>query len=154
MIAPQSSGSHLKVSPRDIALALIAILYASSAVLKLTALTQLNDSIGSAGLFPARWSGPIGILTIAAELTAALLIVIPLVRSKGIFLAQCLSALFFGYSLWRFYQDIPVPCSCFGPLFTVPPLAMVLLNVVILTVLTLISHSYAGLSESQHTTLP
>ena len=74
-----------------------------------------------AGLTPSGWDKPVAYALIAVELALAALLVLRPTARLGAAGYAALSSVFFGYSLWRWWQDIKAPCGCFGLLLRLVP---------------------------------
>lgn len=73
----------------------------------------------------AHW---IGMAIIAVELVAVAGLWFARTRPFSLHLFVGLCSLFIAYSAWRWTQNIPVPCSCFGALFKMSPAQSIGLN--------------------------
>jgi len=80
-------------------------------------LYTLRDFAGNvANLVGTGWSWPVTILVVAAELLAALLLIVPRTVRLGGALAALLLVAFAGYALFYVYvqHGEPLECGCFG----------------------------------------
>ena len=100
---------------------------ALAAILAVAAYTKIKDpaeiiaTVGRAGLTPSPWDKPIAYSLIATEILLALLLLPRPTARLGAVGYAGLSSVFFGYSLWRGWQDIKAPCGCFGLLLRLEP---------------------------------
>ena len=92
-------------------------------VLKALDIHELQLSIYASGLVGLDLTPWVAKAVVATELLVALGLWIPRTAVVAATGSALLSALFMGYSAWRWYFGIQVPCHCFGPLFTMPPTA-------------------------------
>lgn len=106
----------------------IALVLGTAAFAKLTEIDHFEESIRLTQVLPGALVGPAARLIIAIELLVTVALLFRPIRRAGLLLVQVLSAVFFGYASWRFYQDIRVPCSCFGALFKIPPAGSMLIS--------------------------
>ena len=100
---------------------------ALGAILAVAAYTKIKDpaeviaTVGRAGLTPSPWDKPIAYAIIGTEILIALLLLARRTAPAGALGYAGLSSVFFGYSLWRGWQDIKAPCGCFGLLLRLEP---------------------------------
>ncbi len=107
----------------------ISLVFGAAALLKMGDIHQLRLSVHASGLIPLNWVPTVAVIVIVLEFFAAILILLPKVSFVGAWVASLLSALFLGYSFWRMYYGITVPCQCFGPVLTMSPAISSLLSV-------------------------
>ncbi len=98
-----------------------------AAILAVAAYTKVKDpaeviaTVGRAGLAPSPWDHAIAYAVIGAEIALALLLLPRPTAKLGAAGYAGLSSVFFGYSIWRWWQDIKAPCGCFGLLLRLVP---------------------------------
>lgn len=123
-----------------------------SAVLGVAAYTKLKDpaevitTMNRSGLFPTSWDHATAYALVTVEIVLALAL---LVRNSAVVAlagSASLASAFFGYSLWRGWQDIKAPCGCFGLLLRLEPWQGALLST-LMCVLSLVAMK-SLLSES------
>ena len=95
----------------------LASVLATSGYFKAVDFAELEATLARSQLLLPGWEPSSGVALICAEIVTAALLLMPRTARSGLFAAAGLSSLFFGYSLWRIYQDISTPCGCFGFLF-------------------------------------
>ena len=98
-----------------------------AAILGFTAWAKIKDpaevvaTIGSSGLFPSSWDRAMAYAIIVVEAALALAVIPRKSAIVGLGAYASLSSIFFGYSVWRWWQDIKAPCGCFGLLLRLEP---------------------------------
>jgi len=98
----------------------LAALFLFTAAAKLWILPKFAGNVGelisSANLNYQRWQWPITIAVIAAEIIAALLLIIPRTVRFGAILSALLLIGFSGFALYYVYalHGEPLECGCFG----------------------------------------
>lgn len=102
-----------------------------SAFSKLSQPKELLATLNASGLVTPNLILPLAYLLIAAEVIVALFMLIPVFNRMGFMLCALLSSVFFSYSIWRWFQDIRTPCSCFGVLLKLAPWQSLILSVVL-----------------------
>ncbi len=121
---------------------LLAGVFATAAIAKLQSFSQFERTLDASRLIPTGLIPTIGHSLIALELTIALGLLVPFLQPTllrvSLRLAMLLSATFLSYSGWRLVERIPVPCSCFGPLFKMTPPESILLNLGLLLIISLL----------------
>lgn len=116
---------------RGRALAIAAVL-AFATIGKITAFEDSVASVSQTHLASPGLSGPIVIAVCSAEAMIALaLLVEGRTRAVAFQLAAFLFAAFAGYSAWRMWMGIHVPCSCFGLFLRLPSGAMAALSAIL-----------------------
>ncbi len=96
--------------------------FAAAAVLKVNSLPEIEATIAGARLLPDSWIKMASISLIFAEALISLGLAIRWSRRCALHGAALLGGLFFGFSLWRWHQDLKVPCNCFGILLQLNPI--------------------------------
>lgn len=101
---------------------------ALAAILAVAAYTKIKDpaeivaTMGRSGLVPSAWDHAASYALVAVELLLALAVLLPKrIAVPGLAAYAALSSVFFGYSLWRGWQDIKASCGCFGLLLRLVP---------------------------------
>jgi hypothetical protein len=121
---------------------LLAVIFAGAALAKLQGLHELESTLLAARLVPVGLVRLAAISLIVVELATAACLLAPRLRSSGLQLAALLLCLFIGYSAWRWWQNIPIPCHCFGALFKMAPWLALLLNLGLLGLtISLLAHA-------------
>jgi len=124
-------------------------------VFALAALTKTLDfgefavTLRRSMLLPEQFVPVVGVALILIEVSAALLLAGRYAR-QGALAALTLSCVFFGYSLWRWLQDISAPCSCFGVLFRLAAWQSTILCVVLAAIATWITVALSAGYAVQH----
>lgn len=123
---------HSPSSRRDILAMVATVLLAApllvAAGFKLDDQQNFRDVIQASKLAPIEaidfisWSVPI------IEILIAFALAIPRFRVLGLRSAVWMYAFYAAYNGWRIIRGIGVPCSCFGPLFTISPAAVLALD--------------------------
>lgn len=127
----------------------IAAILTTAAAAKLSSFREFESTLlVSRLLFPGAVS-LFAALFIITEFALAASLFIRAQSSAPLQVTQFLFCLFLSYSLWRWWQNIPVPCSCFGPLFTLHPGAGILLNFSLLSLAMALEGSTRRLTRSQ-----
>jgi len=85
------------------------------------------SSLVPAGLIPVAAVGMIGL-----ELATALGLILQTSQTLPVVTARLLFCTFISYHVWRCIMHTPVPCHCFGALFTLPPLQGIALSAFLL----------------------
>lgn len=107
--------------------ACLPVRLALAAILGVAALTKVRDpseviaTVGRAGLTPSTWDKPLAYTLIGVEILLAVAVLLRRTAVPGLAGYAGLSSIFFGYSLWRGWQDIKAPCGCFGLLLRLVP---------------------------------
>lgn len=118
---------------------LLAGVFATAAVAKLQNFNQLERTLTVSRLIPTGLVPMVSCLVIALEFTIALGLMVPflqpVLQKMSLHLAMLLSVTFMSYSAWRIVERIPVPCHCFGKLFTMTPPESILLNLGLLALI-------------------
>lgn len=100
---------------------------ALAAILGVAAWTKAKDpaevitTIRNSGLLPSAWSDQAATAVFAVEALLALAVLPRRTAPLGLSGYAAFSSLLFGYSIWRWWQDIKAPCSCFGLLLRLEP---------------------------------
>ena len=98
----------------------LAALFLFTAIAKLailqTFVQKMGELLSSSGFDYQRWSWPVTIVVIAAEIVTALLLILPRTVRIGALLAAVLLMGFAGYALYYVYalHGEPLECGCFG----------------------------------------
>ena len=98
----------------------LAALFLFTAIAKLailqTFVIKMGELLSSSGFDYQRWSWPVTIVLIAAEIVTALLLILPRTVRIGALLAAVLLVGFAGYALYYVYalHGEPMECGCFG----------------------------------------
>lgn len=110
----------------------IAAVLGFAAIGKITAFEDSVASVSQTHLASPGLSGPIVVAVCCTEVIVALSLLCG-VRGRAIaFLASALLfAAFAGYSAWRMWMGIHVPCSCFGLFLRLPSGAMAALSAIL-----------------------
>ena len=105
-----------------------------SAVFLLAATAKIRDyesfeiTLNKSQLLGNGYAHWVGALIIAVELIAVAGLWFSGTHSISLYLITGLCCMFIGYSAWRWAQNIPVSCSCFGTLFKMAPWQSIVLN--------------------------
>lgn len=119
----------LIVSKKAVAVSVVfSTLFAFSALVKGLNFSELEDVLAKSILVPRLLVPYASLFAIAAELALAVSLAIPRTRVVGLRLAIWLISFFLAYSLWRSREGISAPCGCFVGVFTLPPIAMALVD--------------------------
>lgn len=100
---------------------LISLIFATTAVAKAMDLHEFQLSILASNLFGMELVPYIAKAIVALEFLVVVGIWVPKTASLSAIGGALLSGLFLGYSAWRGYYHIEVPCHCFGALLKMPP---------------------------------
>ena len=82
---------------------------------------ELVTTLQRSDLVPMGWESGVALGIVTLEGILAISSMFGRIAHLWFTVSAGLSALFFGYSLWRMYQDIHAPCGCFGLLFRLEP---------------------------------
>jgi uncharacterized membrane protein YphA (DoxX/SURF4 family) len=111
---------------------LLAFVFLVAGAVKIYSIDQARDTIATAHLVPPGSEQAVAVILIALELAAGIGLLIPNHYRASLYLALGLSSLFTSFSVWKWYRDIPIPCSCFGPLFKLTPIQSLAFDLVLL----------------------
>lgn len=114
---------------------------------KATDLEELVATIQRSSLVPPNWEHSVALALVGFEALLSCLLLIGRLARASLPIYAGLSSLFFGYALWRWYQDIQAPCSCFGVLFRLEPWQSLPLTV-LMTVTALLGLRFLDRSSS------
>ena len=115
-----------------VAKAVLASVFAVAAIAKASAFSQFQSSLLVSRLVPVNLTGFAGTFVICVELGICVCLFMPRFQ-RGALLAYMIATCFFiSYSLWRWIEKIPVPCTCFGVLLKMEPYQSIALNVCLL----------------------
>lgn len=138
---------------RFVARLLLASVFVTAATAKLQSFEQFDRTLNASRLIPVGLTSTVGYSLIALEFTVALCLLVPFLQpalqKMSLQMAMLLSATFLSYSGWRIVERIPVPCSCFGPLFKMTPPESILLNLGLLLIISLLLN---GMDAPAHRT--
>jgi hypothetical protein len=126
----------------------VAGIFVTAAISKLFTFSGFVSSIDSSLLLGRPASSMIAGLVIALELCSIFLLVSRL-RPTIAILVTGLCGAFIGCSAWRWSEKIPNSCNCFGILLTMPPWAMILLNLFLLVALTWLRQATDSLRKAK-----
>jgi uncharacterized membrane protein len=121
---------------RFMALFVLFVIFTTAAVSKALSFSQFKSTLIVSRLIPLDLVVPFGIAIIVIELSVSLGLCVPAWRKPALQMALVLVCTFFSYSVWRWMQNIPIPCTCFGPLLKMPPYQSLLLNLFLLSLVT------------------
>lgn len=108
---------------------LIALLLGFSATAKSLNLDDTVDALAQTQLLPLSLLRPFVILLVAVEYALGIGLLIYWKSSITLLCSSSLFAMFAGYSALRHFQDLKVPCSCFGIYLRMPLSVSLLLSV-------------------------
>ncbi|HLH81524.1 MAG TPA: MauE/DoxX family redox-associated membrane protein [Chthonomonas sp.] len=106
----------------------IGVLYGLAAIAKLQSFSNLVDTVRIAQLIPEGWVVLFAKALLFVEVCIALGCLYSPTRLIALKTALMLSGVYLGYGLWRLIEQIPVPCTCFGVWFKMPPFLEIVLN--------------------------
>ncbi|MBI1335024.1 MAG: DoxX family membrane protein [Armatimonadetes bacterium] len=92
-----------------------------AAITKVQHPQEIIATIDRSGLFPPLLVKVVAYSVIFVELLISVLLMLRKTLSFGFVTYAGFSSLLFGYSLWRWLQDLKAPCSCFGALLKLAP---------------------------------
>lgn len=110
----------------------LAAIWVTAGVTKLTLIDQFKDVVktiipGLRAMAPA-----ICFIVIGCEVLTAVTLLVPRSRQIGMILTCALSAAFAAVNLIRINEGIHAPCSCFGKIFVMSPVAALVLDIAML----------------------
>ena len=114
----------------------LAIVFGTAAAAKIQGFNDFESTLVASLLVPQGWTRFGAVLIVTLEVVLTIGLFIPTLRKSSLQLLAAMVSVFIGYSLWRGIQHIPLPCHCFGALFTMTPLQSVLLNLGLLSLIT------------------
>lgn len=133
---------RLRPSSVGLGCALLALIFVTAAWAKIGSMDELEATLIASRLVPVQFARLAAVTLLVVELATAVCLLIPRLRPSGLQMTALLLSLFIGYSAWRWWQNIPIPCHCFGTLFTVAPWQALLLNLGLLALtLSLLAHT-------------
>jgi uncharacterized membrane protein len=121
--------SSFRMSRFQLMCALLALVFATAGLAKLQRFSEFEDTLLASRLVPLGWVRLAATALIVLELAVAASLFVPRTRTTALQTAALLICVFIGYSAWRWWRDIPIPCHCFGALFTLAPWQALLLNI-------------------------
>jgi hypothetical protein len=124
----------------------LALVFGTAAAAKIQGFNNFESTLIASLLVPQGWTRFGAVLIVTLEVVLTLGLFIPTLRKSSLQILAAMVSVFIGYSLWRGLQHIPIPCHCFGALFTMSPLQSVLLN---LGLVSLIAWLLACLEEKR-----
>jgi hypothetical protein len=110
--------SYRRALPIRLALGAILLL---AVVGKLGGLDELVITLQRSSLVPPMWERSTAISLIAMESLLVGVLLFGSIATLSLAASAGMSSMFFGYSLWRMYQDIKAPCGCFGVFLRLEP---------------------------------
>lgn len=116
--------------------ALLALVFGTAAIAKIQGFNDFESTLVASLLVPLGWTRFGAVLIVTLEIVLTIGLFIPALRKSSLQLLAGMVSVFISYSLWRGLQHIPVPCHCFGALFTMSPLQSLLLNIGLLSLIT------------------
>ena len=114
----------------------LAIVFGTAAAAKIQGFNNFESTIVASLLVPQGWTRFGAVLIVTLEVILTIGLFIPTLRKSSLQLLAAMVSVFIGYSLLRGLQNIPIPCHCFGALFTMTPLQSFLLNVGLVSLIT------------------
>lgn len=116
--------SRSAAGPRWVLGGIIAV----STVAKTMAFSEVVATIERSALVPAHWERGAAFALLAIEYVLVLVSVLPRLARLSLSMHAAFSSLLFGYSAWRWWEDIRAPCGCFGLLLRLAPWQSALLT--------------------------
>lgn len=117
---------------KKLTLFILILTLATASIAKFGKPWQLESFVSASHLAPQMFAKSMAWAIILAEALAALLLIVPRTRVVGLYSSASLFSLFAGFSIWRLYQGISVPCTCFGSLLVMTPTQAFLVSAVLL----------------------
>jgi hypothetical protein len=114
----------------------LTIIFGTAAVAKIQGFNNFESTIVASLLVPIGWTPFVATLIVTLEVLLTLGLFVPAFRKSSLQIMAVMVSMFIGYALWRGLQQIPIPCHCFGTLFTLTPMQSLMLNVSILLLVT------------------
>ena len=114
----------------------LSLVFAAAGLAKLQRLDDFESTLIASHLVPVVFARLAASGVIALELVLAASLCISRLRPAALQTAQLLVCGFIAYTAWRWWRNIPVPCHCFGVLFTMAPWQALLLDLGLLGVVT------------------
>ena len=114
----------------------LAIVFGTAAAAKIQGFNNFESTLVASLLVPQGWTRFGAVLIVTLEVVLTIGLFIQTLRKSSLQLLAAMVSVFIGYSLWRGLQHIPIPCHCFGALFTLTPIQSLLLNLGLLSLIT------------------
>jgi hypothetical protein len=108
--------------------ALLSTVFATAGLAKLQRFSEFEDTLVASHLVPLGCVPLAATTLIVLELVLAVSLCFSRTRTTALHTAALLICVFIGYSAWRWWRHIPVPCHCFGMLFSMAPWQGLFLN--------------------------
>lgn len=131
----------------------LALVFGTAAAAKIQGFNDFESTLVASLLVPQGWTRFGAVLIVTLEVVLTLGLFIPTLRKSALQLLAVMVSVFIGYSLWRGLQHIPIPCHCFGALFTLLPWQSLLLNIGLLGLITYLLICLSGKSTVSQVTL-
>lgn len=123
---------------RFLARLLLAGVFGTAATAKMQSMGDFERTLMASHLVPTALVSASATAVVSLEIVVAVGLLAPLLRPAvqiiSLKIATVISATFLSYSAWRWVEDIPVPCQCFGVLFRIDPPFAILLNLFLLAI--------------------
>ena len=113
---------------------ILALVFGTAAAAKIQGFNNFESTLVASLLVPQGWTRFGAVLIVTLEVVLTIGVFIPTLRKSSLQLLAVMVSVFIGYSIWRGLQHIPIPCHCFGALFTMTPVQSLSLNLVLLIV--------------------
>ncbi len=113
----------------------LAIVFGTAAAAKIQGFNNFESTLVASLLVSQGWTRFGAVLIVTLEVVLTIGLFIPTLRKSSLQLLAAMVSVFIGYSFWRGLQQIPIPCHCFGALFTMTPLQSLLLNLGLLSLM-------------------
>jgi uncharacterized membrane protein YphA (DoxX/SURF4 family) len=123
---------RFRLSSVGLACALLALIFLTAGLAKIQRFDEFESTLVASRLVPLYQARLAATALIVLELVLAASLLHPRTRTTALQTAALLICVFIGYSAWRWMQNIPVPCHCFGVLFTMTPWQAILFNLALL----------------------
>ena len=129
----QSNASQRLPIHTKLGILCLSVVFGTASIAKLQGFNNFKSTIAGSLLVPQSMTYFVSVLIVTLEIALTLGLFIPALRRSSLQLFAGMISIFMAYSAWRGIQHIPLPCHCFGALFTMTPLQAFFLNLGLLS---------------------
>jgi uncharacterized membrane protein YphA (DoxX/SURF4 family) len=142
----QRSSPRPEIFPTLVRL-LLAGVFVIAAGAKAQNLAEFESTLVASRLFPSGIVSAIAaVIIVVAEAAFGIGILLPKLHRTSLQALCLLCCSFISYSMWRWLQNIDVPCHCFGIFFNLKPYQAILLNCALLSCIVFLTRCRGMLS--------
>jgi hypothetical protein len=128
---------------------ILSLVFFAAALAKSLSFRELQATLVASKLVPVLMISQVATLLLVFEYLISVLLLLPATRRPALHSAAVLVCIFISYSVWRWLQDIHVPCSCFGLLFKLAPSNMILVDLLLMSAIVYLLTE--GSNRKEHT---